>query len=240
MKQLLIIAAAVFMLTTTAHASWMGETWLYVRFDRAGDYRSDLKGKQSTFTVLKWAVGGGHGTTYGKRMVGKTYTKIISFNKHRDVNKISPGHKAWIYHRASNNFYYDRNAKKTKNHSASTWKYLGTSIKRKLKKIAPDSQIQDTQVKQGVSVKWYIKKDSFLSMKVAYKTFGNYNPKFTLYKIKSTSDTITLYLVYKMTYKSHSYTNRKKIDTYFLHYDISQYNGKKIIITSGNKQILSI
>ena len=222
-------------------ASWMGETWLWVKINKADVYTEGSTKRKITFTVIKWAKGAGHGDDYGNDFPGKSFTEDIVFIDKKDAESIKPGQTTWVMNSASTGFTHDSNTGEERGRSSNTWSYLGNSMPEFLQKYSTVEFTKEIPQSEKISLIWHIEQDGIVSLRIKYRTGGLYYPEFRLHHVRDMDKekSVTMFLTCKMTYDN-TYHPNKESGEEFLQYDLSEFTGKTVVIKSGKRELIKL
>lgn len=242
MKQLYVIATLFLLSAGTAAASWMGETWLWVRADKISPAESGSNSRKVTFKVLQWAKGAGHGDRYGRDFTGKTFTQTLRCKDPAVAAGINPGDTFWVKHRAVSCMVFDQDTGRRRGHSSSSWQHLGHALW-----ISHPHAVQTLAAgdkgpaSSSLASVFALRHSGNVTLKLRYATGGKYTVKFRLLKVGETRDSVTLTAVYQMTDNGSSWgTNQRKEDDAVLQFDASAFSGKTIHVLLNGKIVASL
>lgn len=235
MKRILFSLSLCIVVAGSVSASWMGETWLWVKVVKDFPHNGRSVYRRVTVQILKWGKGGGHSDDFGKRFPGRILTIKLKFASPVDAGSVRPGDAFWVKHHASSGFYQGEDGK-VKGWSNSTWEHLGHRLWQYMPIVIQNGdKIPETAPMEYL---WSIRHGDNVSLKFRYDGQGRTYAEHRIHKIREDAKSVTLAVVTVTTDRQTRYYNRSGRKTLrLLQFSAAAYKGKKIRIMMNGKQI---
>ncbi len=235
-----ILIPLIICIALSAHASWMGQTWLLVKTESVVPHEKGSGSRTARLRILRRARVAGRDSSFGMDMPGKTVSVDLSFPDSRAAAALGENQTFWVEHQAATWIARDEKTGKRIPGSSSRWTYRGDVAGP----LLPIERAEQCPKSPEVSLVWHFRQNNIISLMLRYPTFGNYNPRFRLYRESAPGGddgtTITLCIAYSMTQRAgqaNAPVNAGKTDEYFLQFDAKEFAGRRVSITSAGKRL---
>ena len=232
-----IIFSCIVFLAGSVSASWMGETWLWVRVEKTfpHKYGSDLR--KVTLKVLNWAMGAGHGDWYGSKFPGRSFTVNLKCRGLSRARQLKVGEEFWVKHHASSCFGRDPKTGRRRGYSHSSWKNLELGLWAYRPVVVKNLlRGEELALSPRQNLLWAIRHGNNVTLKIRHETQKRWDSKWRIYIVKGTQTSVTLAVVFSNHRRQGVYhRNPRTEQDKLLQFSAAAFKGKEIRIQLGGK-----